>query len=329
MLHINHPHITARKKLQSTDWVYASGQCAKHFYSDEGTKPCGTDAEGIQDPTHSFIDCGFWTSRQKRCTTRNPEECFVGLSSVGRDPFESIMWDVAPPDVKCTYALNDIDTAEQLAEFRTKFPADKGYDDLMTKFCLARVVRNCPASFQPDSGCSRLVAHDKEGEECRTWMAGKSRDEQDAHMRTYCLRNDTEDCKCINRTIDDPEYDRLKTHLGGAISDNCWYKPCSNAESVFLVPHRLSSQPCESNVCQQIIEAHATGTVDISGNREVINCDFGDGRTRSGREDYDEDDERAYRRARDGKAYRRRFSDLSLIALCGLALITAFVVKSL
>lgn len=206
------------------------------------------------------------------CLAPDPRECEIGVSSRGFNPFEQIVWDQSAPNIACTFNLDHIDTADQLREFSRKFPKNLR-DTLMTSFCGSQVTINCAPGLE--TGCSRFLTTDDEGILCRDWLASLSKDRQDAVMRNYCLGNNTDDCKCINRTFD-PDYENVKV-LSNYFSDNCWYRPCANNSSIYLVPNALFEKQCATNVCQQIIDVQTQGQVDVSGNTNNINCNFKEG----------------------------------------------------
>jgi Pox virus entry-fusion-complex G9/A16 len=229
---------------------------------------------GVSDLRIGDVSCGIFGEcpYQSMCVAPDRLECFIGLDSKGRDPLNSIQWDGRAPNLKCTFDLDKIDRADQLAVYMEKFNAQHS-NTLLSAFCTKQISGPCPKGLE--SGCSKLLATNENGRVCRQWLSSLPRDTQDATMRDYCLRNDTNDCKCINRTTD-PEYDRVK-ELNNYFTDNCWYKPCANSENIYLVPNRLSENTCAVNVCQQIIDAHAKGTIEISGNVNNINCNFAKG----------------------------------------------------
>lgn len=261
--------LIARKVQTSKDNSYQSYECNPYFFYCNPTVPCGY-SYGIQDHEIGKQWCPRGCSDQNICAKPDRKECTIGLDSNGRDPLIRTVWDEKAPNIECAYELDKIDRVEQLQVYASKFKDSPYIDTMMGAFCGKHVSTDCASGL--DNECSRYLSTDEEGKMCRQWMATLSRDSQDALMRNYCLSNSTKDCKCINRSTD-PEYNRMKS-LSNFFSDNCWYKPCSNSESIYLVPHRLTENKCATNICQQIIDAHAQGNVTIEGNTSQINCNF-------------------------------------------------------
>lgn len=260
----------SRKVQTSKTPTYQPYECTPYLFYCNETVPCGYSSGSVRDPIVDTVQCPSFCPSQNICLKPNRDECYIGLNSDGLDPLINIEWDREAPNLRCVFDLNKIDRADQLRVYESKFANSPYVNTLMGALCGKRVSKNCGGGLKE---CSRYVATDEEGKMCRNWLASLPRDIQDAEMTSYCLENDTPDCKCINRTTD-PEYDRLKT-LSNYFNDNCWYKPCASSAS--LVPHRTSSQHCAENVCQQIIEASAKGNVIIDGNTSDINCNFKDG----------------------------------------------------
>lgn len=263
--------LTTRKVQTSKTPTYVSHDCDPYIFYCYDTVPCGYTG-GVQDMEVGKSGCPRLCPDQNVCLKPDRQECSIGLDSKGQDPLLVVTWDERAPNLRCVYDLDRIDRADQLRVFDAKFDTDASVNSLMGAFCGKHVSAHCADGLKGE--CSRYLSLDEEGKLCREWLASRPRDGQDAAMRDYCLNNDTLDCKCINRT-NDPDYIRLKS-LGNYFSDNCWFKPCSNSESIYLVPNRVSSAQCATNVCQQIIDAHAEGKIDITGNVNQINCNFGD-----------------------------------------------------
>ena len=260
--------LVSRKVQTSRESTYVGDECNPYFFYCNDTTPCGY-TNGVQDLEVGKSPCRWSCPDQNVCLKPDRFECAIGLDSKNNDPLTLITWDQRAPNLKCMYDLNKIDKIDQLRAYSSKFK-DDSINTVMGAFCGKRVSTDCAAGLGGE--CSRFLAVNDGGRVCREWMASLPRDSQDAVMRDYCLANDTEDCKCINRTTD-PDYQRLKS-LGNYFSDRCWYRPCANSESIYLVPNRVGSAECAANVCQQIIEAHAEGKIDISGNVNQINCAF-------------------------------------------------------
>lgn len=262
--------LIARKTQTSKEPRYIQ-ECNPNIFYCYTTVPCRFTG-GVQDLEVGKASCGAFCPEQNICLKPDRRECTIGLNSKGEDPLHTATWDERAPNLLCVYDLNKIDTADQLNVYKSKFPDNQNENTLMAAFCNKRIISpTCARGLK--GKCSRYLDRTDEGRLCLDWLASLPRDNQDAIMRDYCLNNNTLDCKCINRT-NDPGYISLKS-IGNYFSDNCWYKPCTNSESIYLVPNKLSSSQCATNICQQIIDAHADGQVEISGNVNQINCSFG------------------------------------------------------
>lgn len=270
-------YLNVRKIQTSRDDPYQSYECNPYFFYCYNTMPCGKTV-GVPDLEIGKVSCRSTCPEQNMCVRPDRKECYIGKSSDGNDPLLAVYWDQKAPNLLCAYNLDHIDKVDQLRVYATKFKDTPYIDTMMGAFCGKKVFRDCAPGLQRDGKyheCSRYLTTNEEGKMCRDWLASLPRDRQDALMRNYCLSNDTLDCKCINRSTD-PEYNKMKS-LTNYFSDNCWYKPCSNSESIYLVPNRLTEGQCATNVCQQIIDAHAQGNITIEGNTSQINCNFKEG----------------------------------------------------
>jgi hypothetical protein len=90
-------------------------------------------------------------------------------------------------------------------------------------------------------------------------------------MQNYCLRHNTEDCKCINRA-NNSAYQVMKgTHL---INDGCWYTACANRSGKYLVPTQLVNPNCPDKMCQVLFDIIKTGDVSIDHVQNDIMCKF-------------------------------------------------------
>lgn len=266
-------HILISRKIQtSREPTYSSHECYPNVWYCYDPVPCGYTG-GIPDLEIGKSSCGWQCPEQNLCLKPDKNECNIGLDSKGNDPLFDVEWDEKAPKLKCVYDLDNIDKIDQIEIYKSKFPNNHNVDTIIGSFCGKRTSSNCPKELNGE--CSRYLSLGDDGKLCRLWLADQSESRQDALMRDYCLHNDTEDCKCIKRNSD-PSYNKIKA-LGNYFSDNCWYRPCSNSESVYLVPNKVSEHTCATNVCQQIIDAHADGDVDISNNINQINCTFNPG----------------------------------------------------
>ena len=119
--------------------------------------------------------------------------------------------------------------------------------------------------------CSRLKSIGEGGNECRKWFEKQPSHVQDATIQNYCLRHNTEDCKCINRG-----YNRSYQAMKGAhaINDGCWYSACANRSGKYLVPSQLANPSCPDNLCQVLFDIVEDGNVSIDHVQNDITCKF-------------------------------------------------------
>lgn len=261
--------ITLFKTQRSNFPTYMGHKCSDYlFYCVEPTVPCGYTG-GIQDPKVDEVSCGWGCSKQNVCLKPNRQEANIGLSSRGEDPLIYITWNVAPPNLRCIYDLDKIDTAAQINALMRIFPEIQ-VNHVMRAFC-TQPVSTCSNGTDQ---CSRLNSLDESGGMCREWMARLPSDTyRDSVMREYCLHNNTKDCQCINRT-QSKEFNSLQGEMNALTlaSTRCWYKPCQDNSNLLL--HVEQQQECNANICQSIIDAHAEGNVTIKGNKSSISCNF-------------------------------------------------------
>jgi hypothetical protein len=201
---------------------------------------------------------------QPTCAAPDANECFVGLSSKGNNPLVEFGWDGKAPKLKCVYNLNDIDKRDQMLKYESKFGENK---DLHLKYCTQK-VSECPYGMK---ACSRLKSIGEGGNECRSWFESQPTHIQDVAIQNYCLRHNTEDCKCANRSNSET-YGALKgSHL---INDGCWYSPCANKSGKYLVPSHLINPKCPDKMCQILFDIIKTGNVSIENVKNDITCNF-------------------------------------------------------
>ena len=119
--------------------------------------------------------------------------------------------------------------------------------------------------------CSPIFSRSEIGDYCRQKYGLLSDGDRDTVIENYCLRNDTEECKCANRS-NNPDYTKLKQ--GNPYSDACWYIPCAN-RSRYFVPSDFNKQiQCPQNICQIVYDISKIHDVDINKVKNDINCDF-------------------------------------------------------
>lgn len=260
--------ITLFKTQTSTSSTYVEANCISSLFYCSHTLQCGY-TEGVQDPVVGSVPCGFGCPPQNICLKPDRAEAFIGLSSNGEDPLIHICWNVRPPNLRCVYDVDKINTASQINTLMRLY-SEIQITHLMRAFC-TQPISTCPNGMNK---CSRLLSTDESGEMCREWMERLPSDSyRDSVMREYCLFNNTDDCRCINRTKHD-EFNNVQGEMNAITlaSTRCWYKPCQDNNNLLLNVEQ--KQECNANICQSIIDAHAQGNVNIEGNKSSINCNF-------------------------------------------------------
>jgi hypothetical protein len=222
-----------------------------------------TDGETPDWFTHWNTCAGGFCPGQRSCVPPDATECEIGLSSHGADPMQSAKWDGAAPHLACTFDLDKIDRYEQVQNFINTFGSN---DRVMGAFCERPGVACAPGM----KTCSKLKSTDVGADVCRLWFGGLASDSlRDAVATSYCYRYDTEDCRCINRSLTD-EYRKLK--LGNPIPDNCWFVPCANPSRYFVPSDLQKGSPCPENVCEVVFDTFKNRDVNIYDND--ITCNF-------------------------------------------------------
>jgi hypothetical protein len=261
--------ITLFKEQKSRSSTYLGHGCSEYiFYCIEPTVPCGYTG-GVRDLKVGDHSCGWGCSTQNICLKPDIAEAYIGKSSRGLDPLISILWDVQPPNLRCVYDLDRIDTVSQINTLKRLFPNEQ-VNHIMRAFCTQKSTK-CPDSR---SECSKLKSLDESGSICREWLSNlPSEEARDSVRREYCIHNNTEDCKCINRTKY-ADYTSIENGMFPQLSSSsrCWYKPCEDNSNLLLEMEQ--KQECIANVCQTIIEAHAQGNININNNTSSLNCSF-------------------------------------------------------
>ena len=260
--------ITLFKTQTSRATTYVSHECSEYyFYCITPSIPCG-HSDGIQDMKVGDHDCGWGCPTQNICLKPDRTEADIGKSSKGQDPLIHILWDVNPPNIKCVYDIDRIDTQSQINALKRLFPNEQ-INHVMRAFC-SQTSDSCVDM----KTCSRLKSVDDSGVICREWMDSLQSDEmRDSIKREYCMRIDTPDCKCINR-IKQTDFNQLTNGMDAKTleSARCWYKPCESNTNLLLDIEQ--KRECIANVCENIINAHAQGNIDISNNTNSLSCSF-------------------------------------------------------
>lgn len=207
--------------------------------------------------------CGGFCRPQPVCVHPDPEECFIGFDKDNQNPLMKVEWDNVAPRLKCQYNLDRINTFQQVQEFNKKFGVN---NDVEARYCTQK-VSDCPYGLKE---CSRLISTGEGGDSCRLWFQSQDDHVKDATIQNYCLRNNTEDCKCVNRSTENT-YTSMKGLK--AINDGCWYVPCANT-SRYLVPSHLRNPVCPKNMCNVLFDFLKTGNVSFNDVKNDINCSW-------------------------------------------------------
>lgn len=213
--------------------------------------------------------CAGLCRHQPVCVHPDRQECSIGLGANKEDPLISYGWDNTAPNLKCIYNLDNINTRSQVLNFKDKFGMS---DDVEMRYCTQKVA-TCPDNM---NYCSRLKSTGEGGDECRKWLESQPKNVQDATIQNYCLRNNTEDCKCVNRSKNDAYVSAKGSYV---FSDGCWYIPCANKSGQYLVPSNLINPDCPDNVCTQVYDFVKTGNISIDNVKNDIMCDFSSQKT--------------------------------------------------
>jgi len=124
--------------------------------------------------------------------------------------------------------------------------------------------------------CSPLFSASEIGDYCRQQFSRLSDSAKDTVMENYCIRNDSEECKCINRSSNE---DYIKLKKSNPYMDSCWYIPCANRSRYLVTSDFNVDTKCPENICQIIVDTAQTHDVDIDHIKNDINCDFTSGGT--------------------------------------------------
>lgn len=260
--------VTLFKTQTSRNSVYVSHECTPYIFYCLSNVPCKYTG-GVQDMKTGDHSCGLGCPTQNICLKPDRSEADIGKSSKGLDPLIALVWDIKPPNLRCIYNVDNIDTPSQINALKRLFPHEQ-VDHVMRAFC-GGTSEQCTFNVKL---CSKLKSLDESGVMCREWLSSLPTDElRDSVRREFCLNNNTDDCKCINRSKQ-PDFIKLRNGMDAQTlaSTRCWYKPCENNSNILLDVEQ--KQQCIANVCQNIINAHARGNIDINTNTSNINCSF-------------------------------------------------------
>lgn len=258
-------YVYGNAKQKDTRAWYVSGPCQCGRCSVATPyQPCKVH-NNISDWKIGSVKCcdGFCTWQSKCVPVEKRDQCQIGNSSTGKNPFVDVNWYKKAPNIQCKFKPEDIDTQSQIYKFIDKFGVN---DELMRYFC-GQAVSQCP---DKETACSRMKSTAPGSRLCRDWYAKRNPQERDAFMQNYCIDHKTRDCNCVNRSTD-PIYKLLKQ--AKVINDGCWYVPCANP-SKFFVPSQLVNPTCPKNVCDIIFQFIKDKKIDIDHVKNDINCSF-------------------------------------------------------
>ncbi|CCV01765.1 putative myristylated membrane protein [Invertebrate iridescent virus 22] len=234
-------------------------------------RQCGT-TDGMDDWNYDHEVCCFTCPTKKKCTKPDSVDCNIGVDSHKRDPLSKVTWNGRGPNLKCIFDVNKINTLDQIDNFKQRFGTGGDYNAIIANYC-QQSSDTCV--IDPDTGknmtkCSRLKSTGKDGELCRSWFNQQPKATQDTVVQNYCAVNNTPDCKCVNRSLNDV-YRSLK--VGKVINDGCWFTPCANSQS-YLQTTEVENPTCPSNFCDVIYNIIKDRDVKIDNIKNDVNCVF-------------------------------------------------------
>lgn len=258
-------HVIGRTVQTSQKHTYMPGECRCFHCSAFDKRESCRPTDGILDwEIANNTCCGGFCMSQPTCAQPDRSECDIGRSSKGQDPLIKYGWYNRAPHLSCVYDVNKIDTRKQVLNYTDKFGVN---NDVEMKYCTQK-VKDCPKGMKE---CSRLKSIGEGGEECRKWYEAQPANVRDAAIQNYCLRNDTEDCKCVNRA-DSESYQLMKG--AHSINDGCWFSACANRSGKYLVPSQLVNPSCPDKICQVLFDIMKTGNVSIDNVKNDIVCKY-------------------------------------------------------
>ncbi|AHL67543.1 putative myristylated membrane protein [Chloriridovirus anopheles1] len=260
-------------KQTSTRTAYDNGQPCSCFTCAFTTtyRECGK-TDNKEDWEFGHEACCFTCPNKRQCAKPDKEECVIGADSHKRDPLTRVTWNGRGPNLQCIYDASKINTMGQIDNFKQKFGTAGDYNTIVANYC-QQSSDTCV--IDPDTGknmtkCSRLKSTGKDGELCRGWFNQQPKHVQDTVVQNYCAINNTPDCKCINRSLNET-YKTLKP--GKVINDGCWFLPCANPQS-YLQTTDVESPSCPDNFCDVIYNIIKDRDVSISDVQNDVNCVF-------------------------------------------------------
>jgi len=258
---------------KSTKTSYDTGQPCDCFSCSAFTanRDCG-QTDGMDDWEYGHEACCFTCPNKKHCAKPDSAECNIGLDSHKRDPLEKVTWNGTGPNLKCVFDVDKINTMDQIDQFKQKFGTHGDYNSVVANYC-QQSSDTCvidPETGQTMTKCSRLNSTGKDGELCRGWFNQQPKAVQDTVVQNYCAVNNTPDCKCVNRSLNEV-YRSLK--VGKVINDGCWFTPCANPQS-YLQTTEVENPSCPSNFCDVIYNIIKDRDVTVDNIKNDVNCVF-------------------------------------------------------
>jgi len=258
---------------KSTKTAYDTGQPCDCFTCTAFTvnRECGK-TDGMDDWEFGHEACCFTCPNKRQCAKPDPGDCTIGFDSHKRDPLTRVTWNGNGPNLKCIFDVNKINTLEQIDLFKQRFGTGNDYNAVLANYC-QQSSDTCiidPETGQNMPKCSRLKSTGKDGELCRSWFNRQGAADQNTVVQNYCAINNTPDCKCVNRAINEV-YRSLK--VGKDINDGCWFTPCANPQS-YLQTSDIVNPTCPSNYCETIYNIIKDRDVTIDNVKNEINCKF-------------------------------------------------------
>ena len=253
--------------------------------------PCEADRNGIRDLfQNKYGRCWPECTSQPYCCPVNWEVLQLGKGVPGgKEPLKDAFWSKTEgaPRVTAVYDTKDIVAANQVEKFLTLFKKDrKAVNIVASEFCKKTKADGCNNNTEGKKNpqCTGLFSGNAEQTSiCSRWYASAPDEEKELFLKAACPVNpEAPECECVNRTKDPGYLELKKFHPYPA---HCFFIPCEDSINKLIPPSMLKdtvSNACPSGICQTIIEASNNGSVDISGIKSDIRCDFNNGSGGSG-----------------------------------------------
>jgi hypothetical protein len=266
---------TGFKKQTSTRDSYTPDQACGFGLCSIGTTtqlPCNKTG-GIEDETTAWEDCvGGFCPRRRVCVPPDRKECDVGLNDGLIDPLSGVDWQVKAPNLVCKYDIDEMNSINVIDNYKRLFGDNDNYKLMMERLCggEATLCALDPLSGKPFEKCSNINSTTQVGDECRLFYNTQTAEIKDTIVQNYCVKHpNNPDCKCVERATD-PNYRNVKPHI--PFNDGCWYPACATAP--YLKTQDVKNATCPSDVCQIVFDNLNNNNVNISDNKNAINCKF-------------------------------------------------------